>query len=298
LSLAGVGLAGIALASAAGQDPQKATTAPATGYVGEDTCLTCHTDQTYKGTAHARAQDPKSPAATRGCESCHGPGKDHVDAGGDKTKIVRFGKDTRPDLASQQCTTCHNKGPHALWDGSAHDRRHVACTTCHSVHSPKSLSAQLKAEDQTGVCIQCHRDKVAKLDRSGHMPVREGKIECATCHNIHGSQNVRLLRTGYSINESCQSCHADKRGPWLWEHAPVRESCTTCHDPHGSANERMLVAKQPFLCQRCHAHTRHPSTIYDNTVLTTSNRLYGRSCVNCHANIHGSNHPSGFAFLR
>jgi hypothetical protein len=60
----------------------------------------------------------------------------------------------------------------------------------------------------------------------------------------------------------------------------------------------MLVAKLPFLCQRCHNHTRHPSTIYDGRVLQSSNRLFSRSCVTCHSAIHGSNHPAGQTFLR
>jgi hypothetical protein len=61
----------------------------------------------------------------------------------------------------------------------------------------------------------------------------------------------------------------------------------------------MLVAKLPMLCQRCHIGTRHPSTIYDGTSLASrSNRLVERGCVNCHQQIHGSNHPSGMTFLR
>ena len=84
------------------------------------------------------------------------------------------------------------------------------------------------------------------------------------------------------------------------EHAPVRENCTTCHDPHGSSNDRMLAVRLPMLCQRCHIATRHPATIYDNNAITVnkSNRMFGRSCVNCHSNIHGSNHPSGQFFMR
>jgi len=38
---------------------------------------------------------------------------------------------------------------------------------------------------------------------------------------------------------------------------------------------------------------------YDGTQLAAaSNRVVGRSCVNCHSQIHGSNHPAGDKFLR
>jgi DmsE family decaheme c-type cytochrome len=197
------------------------------------------------------------------------------------------------------CLSCHSKGEHEQWQGSMHDARNLSCTTCHSVHSPKSEKAQLKTADATGTCVTCHKNEAMKLQRSGHMPLREGKMECTSCHNPHGSTNVRLLKTGNWINESCTSCHTEKRGPFLWEHSAGRESCASCHDPHGSNNDRMLVAKLPMLCQRCHVSSRHPATMYDGAQLTAaSNRLVGRGCVNCHAQIHGSNSPAGDKFLR
>jgi DmsE family decaheme c-type cytochrome len=269
------------------------------GYVGTETCVTCHEgyDTTINGTKHGFVRNPRTPAAAQGCETCHGPGEAHAQDP-EKVKPRQFDK-MSARAVSDTCMTCHTRGQHALWEGSQHEARNVACVTCHSVHSPKSLKAQLKAPDQLKLCVNCHRDKVAKLDKSGHMPVREGKMECSSCHNPHGSTNVRLLKTGNSINELCASCHAEKRGPYLFEHAGISgESCATCHDPHGSSNDRMLVAKLPFLCQRCHNHTRHPATMYDNRVTATSNRLYSRACVTCHAAIHGSNHPAGSTFLR
>ena len=269
------------------------------GYVGQDTCVACHEgyDTTINATKHGFAKNPRTPGAAQGCETCHGPGEAHAQDP-EKIKPRQFEK-LSAKAVSDTCTTCHNRGQHVFWAGSQHEARNVSCVTCHSAHSPKSAKAQLKAVDQLKLCVNCHRDKVAKLDKSGHMPVREGKMECSSCHNPHGSTNVRLLKTGNSINESCASCHAEKRGPYLFEHAGVSgDSCATCHDPHGSSNDRMLVAKLPFLCQRCHSHTRHPSTIYDNRVTSTSNRLYSRSCVTCHSAIHGSNHPAGSTFLR
>lgn len=271
--------------------------APSGNFVGADTCLTCHADKKDQLGLHGRAENARTPMAAGGCETCHGPGKAHVDAGGDAS-LIKNPLKLAPRNVTAVCTTCHNRGEHALWDGSMHDRRELTCTTCHSVHTPASMSGQLVRKNQLEVCGRCHRDKLAKLDRTGHMPVREGKLQCSTCHNMHGSQNVRLLRVGYSVNESCTSCHQEKRGPFLWEHAPVRENCTTCHDPHGSANERLLVAKLPFLCQRCHVHAQHPATVYDAAVFKSSNRAYGRGCVNCHSAIHGSVHPAGMAFQR
>jgi DmsE family decaheme c-type cytochrome len=206
-----------------------------------------------------------------------------------------------PRAVNEACLSCHNRSSHNEWAGSKHDSRNVSCTTCHSVHAPKSERAQLKTETQVETCVQCHRKEVNKIHKSSHMPVKEGKMECTSCHNPHGSQNVKMLKEGNSITEACASCHAEKRGPFLWEHAVGRENCVTCHDPHGSNNERMLVAKLPMLCQRCHVHSRHPATVYDNTQasITKSNRIAGRSCVNCHQMVHGSNHPtSGKVFLR
>ena len=286
-------------AEPAGQAPQTAPSTPQAGYIGAEACATCHEgyEASIKASKHGQAKDPRTPAAALGCESCHGPGEAHA-SDPEKVKPMQFDK-ISAKAVTDTCVTCHDRGMHALWKGSQHEARNVSCVSCHSVHQPKSAKAQLKTVNQQQQCMSCHRDKVAKLDRSGHMPVREGKMECSSCHNPHGSTNVRLLKAGNTINESCATCHAEKRGPFLFEHAGVSgDSCATCHDPHGSNNDRMLVAKLPFLCQRCHSHTRHPSTIYDNKVLQSSNRLYSRSCVTCHAAIHGSNHPAGSTFLR
>jgi DmsE family decaheme c-type cytochrome len=276
--------------------------APQAGYAGTETCVTCHTTEgdSLKKTAHGQTMNPRSPAAKQGCESCHGPGQAHVDDE-QKGHIRKFAQMTPGDV-SETCLTCHNRGTHAAWEGSAHERRKLSCTTCHSVHGAKSFEHQLVQPTQTALCVSCHRLQVAKTERAvAHMPVREGKMACTSCHNPHGSlTNVKALAVGTTVSESCMSCHTEMRSPMLWEHAPVKDNCTTCHDPHGSSNDRMLAVRMPMLCQRCHVATRHPSSIYDNLAITVnkSNRMFGRSCVNCHSNIHGSNHPSGQFYMR
>ena len=158
------------------QTPASGSTAQ-NGYVGSDTCALCHDEMesTLKGTPHGQKLDPRSPAATQGCESCHGPGQQHVDDDA-KGHIRRFANVTAEE-ASGTCLTCHNRGAHVGWEGSAHDRRNLTCTTCHSVHSPKSPTHQLVKATQLQLCATCHRTEVAKTERAvAHMPVRTTRM--------------------------------------------------------------------------------------------------------------------------
>jgi DmsE family decaheme c-type cytochrome len=294
--------AGLATASSRAPAPSSPPAAQTSGFVGDETCATCHEAEgkSLRQTLHGKAQNVRTPAAKNGqsCETCHGPGQAHVESG-TKEDIRRFDAMVARDV-NATCLSCHEKNrAHTVWQGSMHDARNVSCATCHSVHAAKSENAQLKTATASETCVTCHKPEAMKTQKSGHMPVRESKMECTSCHTPHGSTNVRLLRVGNSINESCVSCHAEKRGPFVWEHAAGRENCASCHDPHGSNNDRMLVAKAPMLCQRCHVSSRHPATIYDGAQLNAgSNRLVGRGCVNCHSQIHGSNHAAGNFFLR
>jgi DmsE family decaheme c-type cytochrome len=205
---------------AAAKAPAATTTQtpPATlpaGYAGSDTCVLCHQDSETSIThsRHGQVKDPRSPAATLGCESCHGPGQAHVDDDA-KGHIKKFGALTPPEV-NETCLSCHNRGTHAGWEGSAHEARNLTCTTCHSVHAPQSLQNQLVKATETQVCATCHRLQVAKTERAvAHMPVREGKMTCSSCHNPHGSiTNVKNLKTGSSVGELCTSCHTEMRGP-------------------------------------------------------------------------------------
>ncbi len=107
------------------------------GYAGTDTCVLCHDaeSKTMTQSRHGQTKDPRSPAATLGCESCHGPGQKHVDDDA-KGNIKRF-KQLKPAEVNETCLSCHNRGTHAGWDGSAHAARNLTCTTCHSVHTPE-----------------------------------------------------------------------------------------------------------------------------------------------------------------
>jgi DmsE family decaheme c-type cytochrome len=268
-------------------------------------CKECHEDRwnRFQSNPHGRAaMDAHLVSDLVGCESCHGSGEAHAAAGGDSSQAgfasIRNFKKISAQEATAVCTSCHKGGEQMHWPQSEHARRDISCVQCHSIHSSKSPGevALLKTTDVNKLCLQCHLDKQISMTRTGHMPLREGGMTCADCHNPHGTPTPHNLRA-QSTNELCLSCHGDKRGPFLWEHAPVRENCLNCHDPHGSINTQVLASKVPFLCQRCHITTRHPSVQYDAPDLA-NNRLFNRACVNCHSQIHGSNHPSGKFFLR
>jgi DmsE family decaheme c-type cytochrome len=195
--------------------------------------------------------------------------------------------------------SCHQSNAAHDWASSAHAASNVACTSCHRLHTPKDPVQT--AAGQIEVCAGCHQAEHADLDKLSRHPLREGKMACTSCHSPHGSTApAQLVRN--TVNETCTSCHAEYRGPFLWEHQPVAEDCSNCHDAHGSAQPALLKMRPPFLCQTCHEGAGHPSMVNTPQGLPGSGApsafLLAGGCINCHSQIHGSNHPSGRAFMR
>jgi DmsE family decaheme c-type cytochrome len=267
--------------------------------VGSQVCMTCHAAQAAKFALTVMGKIGKVRKGTMECENCHGPGSLHVKAGGGRGVggMITFRNDdpTRtPEENNAICLTCHERGSRTLWRGSTHETRGVACTNCHTIMTNVTPKFQLAKGTEVDTCFQCHANKRAQMWRTSHMPVREGKMTCSSCHNPHGTYGEALLKTA-TINDTCYQCHAEKRGPFLWEHPPVRENCDNCHDPHGSINDFSLKISRPRLCQQCHANlTGHPGNPRNPTSIYAINR----ECQNCHSQHHGSNSPSGSRFIR
>jgi len=258
--------------------------AGATFVKDSETCRTCHEDtmKTYSVTKHAKAFSAHAPAASGECETCHGPRSRHIEG-----PTAELALDPGSRAQSAVCMQCHEGGSRFGWKAGAHHSSDVSCASCHAVMAPKSERALLASATVTDTCYSCHAEVRAETNKMSHHPVREGRMDCASCHNAHGSTPALLTKN--TLNETCVSCHTEKRGPYLWEHAPVRESCATCHTPHGSNQRNLLTSKDPFLCLSCHSYGGHVNLPRYNRV----SNPYGSGCSNCHTSVHGSNHPSG-----
>ena len=273
--------------------------------VGAKTCIACHSLENVHASHSLHRAAFRAGAAGSGpdsaCESCHGPGSAHAKNPSTPGLIIAFTRDSKTPIDTQTgvCLGCHAGGARQDWIGSVHQSRGLACTDCHNPMARLSPEGVLAKNSVNEVCATCHRDVRDKFNRRSHMPLPEGQISCVDCHNPHGTLTADLLKTD-TVNETCYTCHAEKRGPFLFEHAPVRENCLTCHDPHGSNNQTLLVLPVPMLCQQCHTMTFHPNDLQTTAGLASGpapdERLIGRACLSCHANIHGSNNPSGSRF--
>jgi DmsE family decaheme c-type cytochrome len=280
-------------------------------------CLDCHDeDAKYPvlpilATQHGVKADGRTPLSKQyECQTCHGPSAAHIEDSDVRPPIL-FGADYPAGPQNEVCLGCHQGGARINWQGSVHATSDVACASCHSIHvkqdpvmvKDRRPDTPVMRRNQTAVCFKCHPDKQAEIHKYSSHPLRDGDMVCSDCHNPHGSMGpANLIKP--TVNETCYTCHAEKRGPFLWEHAPVAEDCDNCHTPHGSNHPNMLRMRLPQLCQSCHVPGGHPSTAYAGPNYTVGapqvidRRVGSKSCVNCHVEIHGSNHPSGVRFTR
>jgi DmsE family decaheme c-type cytochrome len=298
-----------ALALAGGSHAFAQATAPPASWSAAD-CQTCH-DKAV-GPSFTRS---KHAGLDQSCAACHQNVAEHLknQTDGDGKGPVPSVKALKAREINETCLACHEKGNQANYASSMHDRRNVACTSCHSVHEPRSAKGQLKTRNDADTCYTCHKSERAKSMRTSHHPVREGKMSCSSCHNPHDGSQPKMLKAD-SVNELCYTCHTEKRGPFLFEHAAVREDCVSCHDPHGTNQGRLLKQKAPNLCWNCHLTGSGHFGSGDNFSTekgvpvappgaptgypTVNSRFIERSCRSCHVKIHGSNHPSGAYFVR
>lgn len=273
---------------------------------GDAKCTSCHdADDSPKlfaigRTKHGTVVDGRTPT----CTSCHGATDKHIKKKGNVSPDVIFGTKKGSFLPSDAkvqndaCLSCHEKdAKRNHWEGSTHEANDVPCAACHKLHAVRDPVRDKRTQSE--VCFACHKQQRTEINRPSHHPIPEGKMGCSDCHNVHGSAGPKLMVRD-SVNDTCYTCHMEKRGPFVHNHEPVDDDCTNCHNPHGTTAESMLKMRPPFLCNTC--HTPHGAvqpllsgqaaapnvTSWQGGITITQ----GRGCMNCHTQVHGSNNPS------
>lgn len=271
---------------------------PARGeYAGTEACAACHDTISIRTLPHHRVVETNKRIGweTKACESCHGPGKAHAESA-DPTLIFSYKRAT-VTRANQACLSCHSqalrKSGHSF---DAHTRNNISCVNCHSAHHAKQ-ERRLLQEPTNELCASCHSSVTAEFTRPYKHELREGVVTCVDCHNPHGTPRRPQINQVMGNERGCFKCHGDKRGPFVFEHAPVKmDTCASCHEPHGSVNPRMLQrAEVRFQCLECHTNNttalgNSPPAFHD----LRSPRY--QNCTSCHWKIHGS--QANRAFLR
>lgn len=295
------GTAGMRAAQAAPQEPKQAASGQAAGattakYVGSDTCKACHDVEysSWENSPHwATSGNTRGGESKQGCEACHGPGSAHVDDTSDKTKIFMF-EGAGSEKIISTCLGCHAAGKEQMnFSRSEHAHNNVNCLDCHSVHHAKDPEFLL-AKTQPELCYGCHLENKAQFNMPVHHRVNEGLVKCSDCHNPHGGFGKTQLRSAAAQDAVCFSCHIDKRGPFVFEHEPIKtEGCTSCHTPHGSSNVHLLkFANVNILCMQC--HTNSFVSFAPGTPSFHNQSAQFQACTLCHTQIHGSNFDQFF----
>ncbi|MGD8439968.1 MAG: DmsE family decaheme c-type cytochrome [Holophagae bacterium] len=247
-------------------------------------CAMCHEDiaADFHNTVHAIA-DRGGPT----CVTCHGGGTQHMEEGGDPT-LIRVPEGRQGE---QLCAGCHQDLPSMFSSHSVHSDASVWCGSCHNIHATRTAQPALLATDANELCTSCHPSVAGSFRKPFGHTLDRGGLQCVSCHNPHAGSGEESLRLDRSGDSPCVTCHAEKRGPFVFPHvSDVAGSCLSCHEPHGSTNPMALTRPRvDQLCLECHSLIEggtfgsQPPSFHD----LRSPRY--RNCTTCHVSVHGSN---------
>jgi len=171
---------------------------------GTTACLYCHDVERMRligKTPHGDKNNPDSPFAQHGCESCHGPGSLHATRsrrGRGRPPMIDYGINTStpPEKQSQSCLNCHGKKMGKIdamqWKGSVHGSpwkdnagkvHEMTCSNCHEEHAENDPMEDKQAQAKT--CYSCHSKEEKEHPRFKEQAIAFDKLSCWDCHDVH-----------------------------------------------------------------------------------------------------------------
>ena len=164
-------------------------------------CFLCHSTAVVK--EYDQLQPERSIFGVS-CESCHGPGREHLAAVAQKSpdlRMIRF-SEHRAQLSQRLCGKCHRDRD----SGDPHD---------------------------PGTAAQLPRLQGLAMAQSACFKKSGGKLGCVTCHDPHRNAS-ETTRAAY--NATCSSCHQlHATGQVACSKAPLGD-CVSCHMPSQAVN--------------------------------------------------------------
>lgn len=179
------------------QDTKKArsTGGPKAQYTTEGTqgCVRCHGAESITSmekTVHGNKENPQTPYAKHGCESCHGPGSLHVSrarGGRGFPLLLAFRGGEPAQRHTEACIGCHGKDVGKLkgmnWNGSVHATMGMTCVNCHKLHVEGNPLSEQKSQQE--VCAKCHGKQITDHRRFENVGIVFDKLTCFECHDVH-----------------------------------------------------------------------------------------------------------------